>query len=304
MAKRKLSPPSATRLFHGPGEGEGFSRQLSIDKFAAHAWVSCEIESLPPDTLKILAEELQASDFQSAAIIYRKKKGDETQPAEILFGSPPEKLIVENCGLKFQVNLKSQRQPGLFLDLDFVRNWLLQNSMSKSVLNLFSYTGSLSVAAGAGGARHVTSVDLSKNYTEWAATNWKLNELEQSKGDYIYGDTFDWLNRFKKQNRSFDIIVCDPPSFSRTKDSTFSTSKDLGALHEKIFRVLSKNGQLVSSINTETLSRDEFIVQIKQGAKDADRRILIEKEFSLPPEFPVRESKDSYLKGAVIRATN
>jgi 23S rRNA (cytosine1962-C5)-methyltransferase len=308
LEKRKYdarsAESSAFRLFHGHGEGEGFSHALTIDKFAEHAWVNCEIDYLSPENISELTSALQESKFKSAVIIYRKRKGDETQPAVTLFGDPPEDLIVENCGLKFLVNLKSQRQPGLFLDLDYSRNWLTKNSKSKNVLNLFSYTGSLSVAAGAGGASHVTSIDLSKNYTEWAAKNWKLNELDVTKADYIYGDALNWLDRFKKQSRTFDIVVCDPPSFSRTKESTFSTMKDLGVLHEKIFRCLSKNGVLVSSVNTETLSRDEFIDQIKIGAKEADRKISIESEFSLPPEFPIRESQDRYLKGAVIRATN
>lgn len=304
FSKRQLDEDSAIRIFHGPGEGNGIYQNISIDKFGAHAWVSCEMDSLPPNICSEIEESLMAARFLSASIIFRKKKGEETQPSKTLFGAPPESLVIKNCGLKFLVKLSSQRQPGLFLDLNLVRDWLLKNSTNKTVLNLFSYTGSLSVASGAGGASHVLSIDLSKNYSTWAQKNWELNGLQMASGDFVCGDVFDWLNRFHRKARLFDVIVCDPPSFSRTKKATFSTTKNSQDLHEKLFNLAKPSGIVITSINTETISKDEFLSFVKRAAKSVGRTIKIEREFGLPPEYPTRNEEDDYLKGALIKVTN
>lgn len=303
MGRRVFSPQSALRIFHGPGEGVGETKKLSVDKFGEHAWLSFEGEQIS----KLLAEEVtrscQKMSFQSAALIHRQKKGEETRPPVALYGELPKAYIVENSGLKFEVNFVNQRQPGLFLDMDFVRHWLLKHVANKSVLNLFSYTGSLSVAAGAGRASKVTSVDLSRPFTEWAQRNWTLNGLPETRSDFIYGDVFEWLKKFKKQKRLFDIVVCDPPSFSRGKKSNFSTSKDLAELHQIIFEILENKGILVTSINSANLSRKDFLRDVKNGASESNRKVTILEEFSLPPEFPTPSQmpEEAYLKGFIFQ---
>ncbi len=291
--RRNYQPHSAIRIFHGPGEGEGELAKYTLDKYADHAWITYFGEA-PTSATKKTLEQFCQKHFQSAVLICRHKKGDETQPATNLFGATPAHFLVTNCDLRFEISFRQQRHPGLFLDLDFVRRWLKKYASKKSVLNLFSYTGSLSAAAGAGGADLVVSVDLSKPFTEWARRNWAHNNLLEAKGDFIFGDVFEWLKKFKKQNRRFDIVVCDPPSFSRGKKSDFSTARDLAMLHQHIFDVLADGGQVVTSINSESLSRDAFLKKVKVGADP--RPIRVAEEFGLPPEFP----GDSYLKGAII----
>jgi len=302
LNKRNVSNRvDALRIFHGPGEGEGPTRFLSLDRYGPYGWVSYEGEEIPEDLRASLAHACKNLGFKSAFYICRHRKGQNTEPAQILYGEVPNKLVIQHQDMNFEIDFNDQRHPGLFLDMDSARNWIKENSQNKTVLNLFSYTGSLSVAAGVGGAREVFSVDLSKHYTEWAKRNWALNHLAPDRGEFLFGDTFDWLKRFKKQSRTFDVIICDPPSFSRTKTRQFSTSKNTVELHEAIFSVLGKYGVIVTSINSESVSRQQFMADVMKASKNSARKVKIQMEFSLPKEFPTAPGDDPYLKGLIIK---
>src|SRR6202041_44691 len=142
------------------------------------------------------------------------------------------------------------KHPGLFLDHAPLRAWLKENSKGLNVLNTFAYTGSLSVAAGVGGAKKVTTLDLSRPTLEWARENWELNRLAEKNSDFIFGDYFEWIPRLAKKNQLFDCVILDPPSFSRGKKGGFSTTKDLRTLHELALDCVAPEGVLVTSINS------------------------------------------------------
>src|SRR5205814_4874493 len=98
------------------------------------------------------------------------------------------------------------------------------------ILNTFAYTCGFSVCAAKAGAR-TTSLDLSKKYLEWGKRNFALNRLDPARHDFIYGDVFAWLRRLAKQQRRFDCVVLDPPTFSRSKEhGVFQAEKDYGEL--------------------------------------------------------------------------
>ena len=96
------------------------------------------------------------------------------------------------------------------------------------VLNTFAYTCGFSVCAAAAGAR-VTSLDLSKTYLDWGRANFALNAIDPTRHDFISGDAFDWLRRFAGKKRRFDVIILDPPTFSRSKKAAFFRPKKIMA---------------------------------------------------------------------------
>src|SRR5690606_24981460 len=150
-----------------------------------------------------------------------------------LFGEVPAgHFSVSEGGRSFLVQLQGVRHPGLFLDLAPLRDWLQARSQGWRVLNAFAYTGSLSVAAGRGGASHVTTIDLSRPTIRWAEENWRENVLPESSARFIAGDVFEWLPRLRREKAEYDCLILDPPSFSRGKKGSFSTAKDLRRLHE------------------------------------------------------------------------
>jgi len=125
-------------------------------------------------------------------------------------------IIVEENGLKFYVNLSDYLDTGLFLDHRVTRQITKEKSSGKKVLNLFAYTGSFSVYAGAGGADEVVTVDLSNTYLRWAERNMQLNWFtDDKKYKFIAADVKQYLKTLSAGY--FDIIVCDPPTFSNSK---------------------------------------------------------------------------------------
>jgi 23S rRNA (cytosine1962-C5)-methyltransferase len=125
-------------------------------------------------------------------------------------------IVVEEQGLKFRINLTDYLDTGLFLDHRVTRSRVREEASGKKVLNLFSYTGSFSVYAAAGGASAVFSVDLSKTYLAWAVENMKLNKLyDASRHHYIQEDVKQYLEQIPEG--FFDLVIMDPPTFSNSK---------------------------------------------------------------------------------------
>lgn len=297
---------NAYRLFHGPGEGDGAFRSIAIDRFGDYAWCTFwqkgAQSSLGADVLADVESTLQAIGIKGAVWLNRPEKGT-PQPPTLAFGTVPEgRFEVFEGRARFWVQLLESLHPGLFLDHADLRKRLVSISQGLSVLNLFSYTGSLSVAAAIGGATSVKSVDLSRPFSAWARENWLLNGLSKEVGDFIVGDSFEWLKRFAKRGERFDMLILDPPSFSRGPSGAFSTQKDLKRLHLEALRCLSdQGGWLVTSINSAGIPRSEFEAQISAAVRESGRTMRVVHSISQPSTFPARagDSSTAYLKGLI-----
>ncbi|MEW9796892.1 bifunctional 23S rRNA (guanine(2069)-N(7))-methyltransferase RlmK/23S rRNA (guanine(2445)-N(2))-methyltransferase RlmL [Alteromonas sp. CYL-A6] len=163
-------------------------------------------------------------------------------------------MTVRENGALFQVNLLDYLDTGLFLDHRITRQKIRAMANGKDVLNLFCYTGSVSVFAAVGQARSVTSVDMSKTYLDWAKRNFALNNL---KGPYafIQADCTNWLDDHKG---SYDLMFIDPPSFSNSKrmNTTWDVQRDHVALLTKARQCLRDGGQIVFSNNRRGFKLD------------------------------------------------
>ncbi len=316
MARRKANPEAfasehslprfALRVFHGPGEGgAGPLADFAIESFGDGAWVvewegesGRELPSAIPDFLR-------QKGYRFAVFLPRPRRGVPAEP-RTLFGEPPaEGLVAEEPGdLRFRIRFLATKHPGLFLDHAPLRQWLMENMRDLRVLNTFAYTGSLSVAAGRGGAAHVTTLDLSKPTLAWAEENWALNGLQGERARFIFGDVFEWLPRLKRDGARFDCVILDPPSFSRGKKGTFSTTKDLERLHRLAMELLNPGGFLVTSINSAKVTRATYRREIQLAAKTCGRSFRELREIRLPESFPVQEGdlEADYLKGWILIA--
>lgn len=165
--------------------------------------------------------------------------------------------VYEN-NMSFLVNLKMYIDTGLFLDHRVLRKWLLKDCAQKRVLNLFSYTGSLSVAAAMGGAQ-VTTIDLSKTYLEWAVKNFEINKIETHKHEFIQADLMEYIKSDLKE--SYDVILLDPPSFSNSKrmETTLDVQRDHVFLITQLMPHLNKNAPLYFSTNLRSFKLDNSI---------------------------------------------
>lgn len=162
-----------------------------------------------------------------------------------------QKKTVRENGLSFLVNLDDYQDTGLFLDHRDTRQMVREMAKGLSVLNLYAYTGSFSVYADAGQAKQITSVDASARYLEWAKANVELNNSSglSAKHRFDQGDCIEYLQQARTRKLSWDLIICDPPSFSDFSGNDFDVLRDQRELVQQCLDVLSPKGTLLFSTN-------------------------------------------------------
>src|SRR5271165_3863323 len=161
-------------------------------------------------------------------------------------------------------------------------------SRGRMLLNTFSYTCAFGVAAAIGGAATV-NLDLSRNYLSWGKRNYELNQIDLRDHEFLYGDVFDWLGRFKRRGRKFDLIILDPPTFSRDRRSrVFRVQDDFGGLADRAAACLNRNGLLLCSTNFRGMTFSEFLRILRTGIDRPFETVA----GSMPPDF----TGDQYLK--------
>ena len=162
---------------------------------------------------------------------------------------------------------------GLFLDHRETRKWISGFCENKIVLNTFAYTGSFSVYCSRAGASKTVSVDLSKTYTEWIRENLNLNGCNEEKNWVYKMDTLEFFRYAKRKEMKFDIIIIDPPTFSKNKGKSFSVQKDHGALLEGAISILNEGGFIMFSNNCLTFRMSEEILR-KYNVEDITGNFL------------------------------
>lgn len=258
---------------------------VAVDRYAD--WLHVQ-EYAPPATIDeksaqqrldqvliTLAEVLQVPAEKIVLKQRKRQKGLEQYERQAQAG---HNLIVQEHGVRFKVNLSDYLDTGLFLDHRPMRWWMQQQAQGKSVLNLFCYTGAVSVHAAVGGASRVDSVDLSATYLAWAEENLQLNQLKLNPYKYrmIRANAVEWLADCKQ---TYDLIFLDPPTFSNSKrmQDIFDVQRDHVGLLDHAMRVLTSDGTLIFSNNFRKFKLDPIITE----------RYLVEdyRASSIPEDF-------------------
>jgi len=210
-------------------------------------------------TLEALKELKFSQQFlkRRASGKHQYQKLDEKQQSQIIKEGPA----------KFLVNLTDYLDTGLFLDHRIMREKIFKESKGKRVLNLFSYTGSVSVFAALGGATEVTSVDMSKTYSEWAQENFKINNIPLQPNRFLVEDVLTYLEG-PRDEEYYDLIFLDPPTFSNSKkmEDSFEVERDQRFLIEHCLRRLKDGGTFYFSTNKrdfklDPIMRDRYSIQ-------------------------------------------
>lgn len=278
LAKRapiRATDTDALRLVDG--QGDGFE-DLEIDSFAGH-WLAQTRGSFP-EWLRETAE---------ARSLHWKKLGDKTAPVWIAGEKLAEPFVVRENGARYWIDFQAGYSQGLFLDQRENRLALRRKAAGKTVLNCFAYTCAFGVAAALGGA-HTTNLDLSKPYLEWGKRNYALNDLDPTAHDFIFGDVAGWLARFAKKQRRFDIVILDPPTFSRDdRGRVFTIETGLSDLIRAAAKILVPGGAIFSSTNQRSLAPADFRRLVLSGLDVRSWRFAAT---PMPPDF----SGEPYLK--------
>lgn len=166
-------------------------------------------------------------------------------------------LTVHEGSLKFIVNLSDYIDTGLFLDHRITRQMVREAAPDTRFLNLFGYTGSFSVYAASGGARHTTTVDLSRSNLDWAARNMSLNEFRGGQHLFIRNDARQFLDELPP-GETYDLAVVDPPTFSNSKRSSddWDVQRDHAALLNAVLQHMNPQGLVFFSNNFRRFKLD------------------------------------------------
>lgn len=298
-----LGDTDAYRLVNGEGDG---LPGLTVDTYGGYLMVQLYGNAWRPH-LSLVTRGLQ--EILSPPGIYEKSRPQKTRELEasgegksygrLLHGKPAHgRLRVRENGLNFLVTLEKGLDTGLFPDQRKNRLDLMARGAGKRVLNLFSYTGAFSVAAAVAGASRVTSVDVSATYTDWARENFAANRLNPARHEFIVGDCLDTLLELGRQGGRFDIIIMDPPSFSTTTKSRFTTRGGTTELVAAALPLLQDGGVLLCSSNHQKVDVADYLKELRRGAIQAGCVLQVISLAGQPEDFPypVTFPEGRYLK--------
>ncbi len=176
--------------------------------------------------------------------------------------------LVEEFGYRLECNFSDYLDTGVFLDHRKVREFIHKNADAKRFLNLFSYTGSATIAAATGGANSSVSVDLSNRYSQWLTRNLAHNRLDDKQHQVVKSDVNLWLK--ENQRERFDLILLDPPTFSNSTgiDADWNVQRDHTACIHACMSMLEPDGVLVFSNNYRRFKLDAALGNVR-GAGQA-----------------------------------
>ena len=290
------------------GEGDGLAGLL-VDVYAGHVLIqaySPALAAFAPALAEALPEQLKA-----ASVTVKVRPAGATPVGRIGFQSladveAPAQLIVREDEARYEVHLLGGLNTGLFSDMREVRRAVRGVAQGQRVLNLFSYSGAFSVAAAQAGAKSVTSVDFAGGVIEWSKVNFALNDLDPNdrRFKFVKEDAFDWLKEAKRKGAAYDLIVLDPPTATNAPGRRWFLKTDYHRLIAHALRTLAPGGLLVAAANSVASRPDGIEQQLREGARDAGRRLRLVDSFGLPADFPTQliHPQGRYLKAFFLLA--
>ncbi len=280
---------------------------LVVDVYADVAVMQCQsagAERIKPLVVRWLVDTrgVRAVVDRADADV-RKKEGLPLYKAVIYGALGDAPLQTLEHGLRFGVDVENGHKTGFYLDQRDSRQVLRGLAQGKRVLNCFCYTGGFSVAALAGGAAHVTSVDTSMAALELGQENARDNGHDDDRHDWLKGDCFDVLKGLHHDGERFDVVVLDPPKFAPSAAHLEGALRGYRDLAIRGLRVLSPGGLMLTFSCSGAVSREAFRSVLHDASLDVGREVQLLGELGHSRCHPVAVSfpEGEYLKGLVAR---
>ncbi|MEZ4362846.1 MAG: class I SAM-dependent methyltransferase [Kofleriaceae bacterium] len=296
-------PDECYRVVHGAGDGlPGFA----CDALGAFGVLWVYAEALWP-TARALAESLAGFAKLDGVVVKQRSRttaADGEVRQEIVGKAPPERYEAKESGVPFEIHPRSGLNTGLFTDMREHRRGLGRFTAGKRVLNLFSYTGALSVTCARAGAATVTSVDTSAGVQAWAQGNFRRAGLgEDKRWRFETGDAVRFLTRAGKDRERYDLILIDPPTFSTARGKPWTLDRDYPELITLAAATLPPGGLLWLAANTHELGSLARLAH--KGLRAAGRVGAVLEQGGLPPDYPTlaAQARDRYLQVCLLRVT-
>jgi len=213
------------------------------------------------DVIDVVADILETKQEYVVLKVRKKQEGSSQYEKQ---DQKDRKTAVRENGLKFLINVYDYIDTGLFLDHRNTRQLIRRLAKKRSFLNLFAYTGSVTVYAAAGGASTTTTVDMSNTYLNWAQENLSINGYFGDRHRFVRDDCLKWMQQAIDENRKYQLIFVDPPTFSNSKkmDTSLDIIRDHVALLSGCLALLTEDGQLIFSTNAKGFKLDSSIEEM------------------------------------------
>lgn len=247
---------------------------------------------------KVMAEDgIQIRGvYERSDVKVRKQEGMELYKG-FIGNEFPTLVEIEENGVKYQVDVKEGQKTGFFLDQKYNRLVIQKLCKGAKVLDCFTHTGSFALNAGIAGAESVIGVDASALAVEQATANARLNGLE-NKVKFICEDVFELLPRLEEQGERFDVVILDPPAFTKSRNSVKNAVKGYREINLRAMRLVKDGGFLATCSCSHFMTYELFTKTIGQAAKNVHKRLRQVEYRTQAPDHPILWSSDEsyYLK--------
>jgi 23S rRNA (cytosine1962-C5)-methyltransferase len=256
------------------GEADGLP-QLIIDKFNDYFVVqtlALGIDTWKPAIVKAINTVFTPKGiFERNDVPVRELEG---LPQQKGFLSSPfdTKIIINENGLKFHVDIENGQKTGYFLDQQDNRKAIQHIVKGAEVLGAFTYTGTFEIHAAHYGAKSVLGLDISENAVQQANKNAQLNGLENIV-QFQTANAFDVLKQWTKEDKRYDVVMLDPPAFTKSRATIQKAITGYKEINLRGMKLIKPGGFLVTSSCTNLVQPELFLQIIDMAAKDARRKI-------------------------------
>jgi 23S rRNA (cytosine1962-C5)-methyltransferase len=294
----------AMRLIHAESDGlpgivadrYGDTAVLQLNSAGADRW------------RETIADALQATGgitrvWERSDADVRQLEG--LQPVTALLRGAPasDRIVIDEEGVRFGIDLEQGHKTGFYLDQRDNRQQLRALAAGRDVLDCFCYSGGFALNALAGGASSVVAVDSSAEALTLARGNAELNQLPQP--EWLQGDVFELLRKFRDSRRSFDLVVLDPPKFAPTAAHAERAARAYKDINLLAFKLLRPGGLLMTFSCSGGVTADLFQKIVAGSALDAETNAQVVARLGASADHPVALNfpEGEYLKGLICRVS-
>ena len=300
--RKKVTDTGSCRLIFGEAD---FLPGLVVDKFSDVLVVqslAMGIDRLKLQILELLKKVLEEDGITVRGIYERSDAKVRRQEGMELykgFIGPefPTLVEIEENGVKYQVDIKDGQKTGFFLDQKYNRLAIQKLCKNAKVLDCFTHTGSFALNAGIAGASEVTGVDASQLAVDKASANARLNGLDGTV-KFICEDVFELLPELEERGEKFDVVILDPPAFTKSRNSVKNAVKGYREINLRAMKLVKDGGFLATCSCSHFMTYELFTKTIGQAARSAHKRLKQVEYRTQAPDHPILWSSDEsyYLK--------
>lgn len=308
--RKKVSDTGSCRVIFGEAD---FLPGLVVDKFSDVLVVqslALGIDRLKDQIVELLKEVLTADGIKIRGVYERSDAKVRRQEGMELYkgfiGEPFDTDVeIEENGVRYMVDVKDGQKTGFFLDQKYNRKAIQRLCKDAKVLDCFTHTGSFALNAGYGGAKEVTGVDASELAVEQATLNSKLNGM-QDRVKFICRDVFELLPELEEKGEKFDVVILDPPAFTKSRNSVKNAVKGYREINLRAMKLVRDGGFLATCSCSHFMTYELFTQTIHQAARNVHKRLRQVEYRTQAPDHPILWAAEEsyYLKFYVFQVVD